>query len=163
MPLQLNSNLTKALAVNFARLNQSARLVFVSDAVPIPTSLTSASFKTYLDSFMLTANQDNYLGSVVVAGYQNFNNSIVYGSATGTALRSGRIGSVVCMHSSNTGAPGANTTSSAYEYANAYTFFITDSISIIDDPKMCVVGSLDTVAGQSISHLSTTISMVSAF
>ncbi len=163
MPLQLNSNLTKSLAVNFARLGSSARLILVSNAVPVPTDMSSTNFTNYLNSFMLTANAQNYLGSVVVAGYQNFNNSIVFGSATANALQTGTVGSIFCCHATSTGAPVANSSATGYINAANFCFFITDSVSIIDEPKMVVLGSMATTAGQQINHLSTTISMVSSF
>lgn len=163
MPLQLNSVLSKNLAVNFARFNTSARLILVKDTVAIPTEMTATALDTYFQSFMLTANADNYLGSVTISAYQNFNNTIVFGTASATALKTGNIGSVVCVHTSSTGAPVASTTSTGYINARNRCLFITDSISLLDDPKMVVLDSLSTTSGSTIQVLSTTISMVSAF
>lgn len=162
MALQLNSILTKSLATNYTRLGTSARLIFVKNTVAIPTALTTAQLDTYFQSFMLTANAANYLGSVTVSAYQNFNNTIIIGAGSATALQSGTVGSVVLVHSSSTGAPTSSTANSAYENARYRNFFITDSISLIDDPKVVVMDSLTLTAGSTFQHLSTTISMVSA-
>lgn len=162
MALQLNQILTKSLATNFTRLGTNARLIFVKNTVAIPTALTTAQLDTYFQSFMLTANAANYLGSVTISAYQNFNNTIVLGSASASALQSGTIGSVVMVHSSSTGAPVANTSASGYTNSRYRCFFITDSISLLDDPLMVVVDKLTLTAGSTFQHLSTTISMVSA-
>lgn len=162
MALQLNSILTKSLATNYTRLGTSARLIFVKNTVAIPTALTTAQLDTYFQSFMLTANAANYLGSVTVSAYQNFNNTIIIGAGSATALQSGTVGSVVLVHSSSTGVPTSSTANSAYENARYRNFFITDSISLIDDPKVVVLDSLTLTAGSTFQHLSTTISMVSA-
>lgn len=160
--LQLNSTLTKSLAINIARLGTSARLIFVKDTVAIPTDLTTASLDAYFQSFMLTGNAANYLGSVTITGYQNFNNTIIYGTSSANALQTGTVGSVVCVHATSTGAPVATTSASGYLNARNRCFFITDSLSTIDDPKTVVMDSLTLTSGVAFQHYSTTISMVSA-
>lgn len=165
MALQLNSAVTKALATNFGRLGTSCRIIFVKDTVAIPTSLSAAALSAYFDSFMLTANADNYLGSVTISGYQQFNNTITFSTAVGTTpLKTGTIGSAVITHSTSTGAPVALTTSSGYEIAKEWCFCITDSIGTADDPKMIVLGDKNlTAGGTTINFMSATISMVSSY
>lgn len=165
MALQLNAQLTKALAINFSRLGTTqCRLIFVKDSVPFyPADTTTASMDAFFQSFMLTGPAaDNYLGSVVITGYQNFNNTIVFGTGTGTALKSGTVGSVICVHSTSTAAPVASTTAAGYINARYRCMFIHNSLSTVDDPKTTVVDSLTFTQGQVFSHLSTTVSMVSA-
>ena len=165
MALQLNAELTKALAINFSRLGTTqCRLIFVKDSVLFyPSDTTTTQMDAYFQSFMLTgAAADNYLGSVVITGYQNFNNTIVFGTGTGTALKSGTVGSVICVHSSSTAAPVASTTASGYVNARYRCMFIHNSLSTVEDPKTTVMDSLTFTQGQVFTHLSTTISMVSA-
>ena len=163
MALQLNSELTKALAINFSRLGTTqCRLIFVKDTVALPTDTTDTQLSAYFSSFMLTGVQDNYLGSVTITGYQNFINTIVFGSGSGVALKSGTIGSVVCVHSTSTGAPVASTTAAGFINARHRCMFIHDSLSTVEDPKTTVMDSLTLTQGQVFNHLSTTVSMVSA-
>lgn len=163
MALQLNAQLTKALAINFSRLGTTqCRLIFVKDTVTFPANTTSAELDAYFESFMLTAGADNYLGSIAITDYQNFNNTIVFGTGSGTALKTGTIGSVVCVHSSSTGAPVANTSASGYVNSRHRAMFIHNSLSLVDDPKITVMAALTTTQGATFNHLSTTISMVSA-
>lgn len=160
--LQLNSALTKTLANNIARFGTSARLIFVKDTVAIPADLSTSALDAYFQSFMLSSNASNYLGSVAITGYQNFNNTIIYGVASANALQTGTVGSVVCVYATSTGAPVASTSSTGYLNARNRCFFITDSISTIDDPKTVVIDSLALTSGVAFQHYSTTISMVSA-
>lgn len=165
MALQLNSAVTKALATNFGRLGTSCRIIFVKDTVNVPTDLNATSIAAYFDSFMLSAFADNYLGSVTISGYQQFNNTITFSTALGTTpLKTGTVGSVVFTHSTNTAAPVELTSSSGYIYAKDHWFCITDSIGTADDPKMVVVGDKNlTAGGTSINFMSATISMVSSY
>lgn len=163
MALQLNSMVTKSLATVFTRYGTTnARLIFVKDTVAFPTNLTTAALDAYFQSFMLTTNSANYLGSFVVSAYQNFNNTIILGAGSASALQTGTVGSVVLVHSSATAAPTASTSNSAYINARQRCFFLTDSVSLIDDPKVTVLENLSFTAGSTFNHLSTTISMVSA-
>jgi hypothetical protein len=99
MALQLNSILTKSLVTSLVRYGTtSARIILISNAVPIPTDMTTAQLDTYFQSFMLTANTANYLGSFTISAYQNFNNTIVIGTGSATALQSGTVGSIVLTH-----------------------------------------------------------------
>lgn len=163
MALQLNSILTKSLVTSLVRYGTtSARIILVSNAVPIPTAMTTAQLDTYFQSFMLTTNTANYLGSFTISAYQNFNNTIIIGSGSATALQSGTVGSIVLTNSSSTAAPVANTSATGYINARNRAFFITDSISTVDDPQVCVLDNLTLTAGSTFQHFSTTISMVSA-
>lgn len=165
MSLQLNSEITKSLSTNFGRLGTSCRLIFVKDTVQVPTSSSQTALDAYFSSFMLASNANNYLGSVVVSGYQQIANTITFSTALPTVpLHSGTIGSVVFTHESNTDVPNATSTAStSFKYARDYCMCVTDSVGTIDSPQMVLVQNknLVSVTG-SIQFLVATITMVSA-
>lgn len=177
MALQLNDIITRSLVTSLGRYNgtnptstNTGRLIFVKDTVPIPTNMNKVNLEAYFSQFMThqagTSTNTNYLGSALVSSsYSYFGNSITMNSLVITPnpdIAGGTVGSVVLVRAADSGAPVPLNDIRFFKVCES-TFFITDSISLIDEQKMVILDNQYEITPTSYPTVqSVTISLISA-